>query len=217
MKETAPRSLEPRQRRLNQALYVLLAVTIAAAVVYAGHVYNLHNLTLGERPNRTSLILLDLTDTVQSLAFIIAIVLFIAWIWRAAANLRHLPGVQGPAPTPMEAATCWFIPVLNVYTAHRAMKQLYHASMRTPPGPWPAPQSINIFWAGWVISATIHLLSFFPAAGDGATARQLLEPAYATVAANAVAAVSLVRLLAITTEITEAQEQGPPPLETGEK
>ena len=214
MKETGPRNLATRQRRLTRALYALLAVTVAATVVYAGHVYNLHRLTLGERPNATSLVLLDATDTVQSLAFIIAIVLFIAWIWRACANLRDLPGVKGPAPTPMEAATCWFIPVLNVYTAHRAMKRLYHASMRTPTGSWPAPQAINVFWAGWVISATIHLLNFFPAAGDSATARQLLEPAYATVAANAVAAVSLVRLLAVTAEITEAQQQETPPEET---
>ena len=114
--------------------------------------------------------------------------------------------MNGPTPSPMEAAICWFIPLFNVYSAHQALKRLYHGSIGSSPGPWPATQAINAFWAGWVIPTAIHLINYVPGQASGATARQLLEPAYATLAANAVAVVALLYLLSITAEITQAQD-----------
>lgn len=205
-KQPALRPLARRACRLRLAVYALLVTTVFTLPIYAAHIYSLHNLSLAERPHPASLALLDLADTTQTATFILAIILFLAWIRQAARNLQHLPGNSGPTPNPMHAATCWFIPLFNIYSAHQTLKRLYHGSIGSPPGPWPATQAINTFWAGWVISATIHLINYVPGQASAATTRQLLEPAYATLAANAVAVVALLYLLSITAEITQAQD-----------
>ena len=206
---TGPLPLAPRARRLRYATYLLLVATVFTIPLNIGHIRDLHTLGLAETPNQQTLLLLTLADAVQSLVFIIAMALFIHWIWRAARNLERLPTPPRPTPTPMESSLCWFIPLLNVYWTRQVLTKILHGSLRTRADQWGATNTINIFWAGWLISSFIHFINYVPLTyqASDATAATLLEPAYAALAANAVAVVALFHLLTLTAQITQAQDE----------
>ena len=204
-----PKPLAKPARRLRASVYLLLAAIAFSMPIYAGHIYDLHTINLAETPNQNTLLLINLVDTAQSMAFLIAMATFLLWIWRAARNLSLLPDPPRPTPSPSEAVLCWFIPVLNVYTTLQVLKKLLHGSLRTRPDQWTANHTIFSFWATWILSAFIHFANYAPTTlqGTSATSVPLIESAYAALVANILAVIALVHLLSWATQITDAQDQ----------
>jgi hypothetical protein len=70
------------------------------------------------------------------LASAIAVVLFLVWVYRAAANVALL---ESPiAVRPGEVVVAYFIPILNLFRPYQAMKAIYRGSDPTPLGDLPA-------------------------------------------------------------------------------
>ncbi|MFD9204030.1 DUF4328 domain-containing protein, partial [Streptomyces anthocyanicus] len=85
---------------------------------------------------------------VQTVAFVVAIALFLAWFQRARVNAE----VFDPFGHRMKRAwTCWswFVPVVNLWFPRRIMEDVWDAS--APPGR-VSHALLNGWWACWVLA-----------------------------------------------------------------
>lgn len=101
---------------------------------------------------------------ITMIGYIISAVTFIQWFRRAYFNLHQRATVL--SYTEDTAAYCWFIPIQNLYTPYRVMKELYEETKKIL-----AEQGytsnirldttwVGLWWAFWVINNFISQLVF---------------------------------------------------------
>ena len=201
--------LSRRAKAARLALFALASATAFSLPITAHHIFKLHQLQERQALADSVILLHQLSSSLQTLAFIIAILAFLPWIWRAASNLRTLHADDGRF-FPLKATFYWFVPVLNIFMIYSALKTLWHGSNpeHDPERPNTQPQPILIFWTAWLISATLHFTTTLPSLQETASINriQLLEAAYATLAANLVAMVAVITLQGIIETVSHNQE-----------
>lgn len=95
-------------------------------------------------------------------ANLIAIILFLVWVHRAATNLRAL-GQRGLEFTPGWCVGWWFVPFANLVKPLHAMKEIWRASDPDTVGStddwsWraaPVASTMGAWWGAWIVSGIL--------------------------------------------------------------
>jgi hypothetical protein len=97
---------------------------------------------------------------VYLLIYVITVIVFAMWIFRANHNVRAL-GAQDMRITPGWAVGYFFVPIVNLWRPYQAMKDLWRASKS--PTAWHdiSPSSIlGLWWTLWIASNVLGQASF---------------------------------------------------------
>lgn len=204
MREFKP--LTGRARTATWALYALWFTSAFTAGVLAHDAWQFHRLP-ADGPAQPQLLLTQhaALGIVHTLAFIGAVAAFMPWAWRAARNLEPL-NPKGPTLSHWQATLGWFPPVINLFYSISTLRALWHGSV---PGHSRLPDTVKAFWAAWIVSSLINLLSSLPSASEAAvySRNQLLESTYAAIAANLTAMIAVAAMVRIVAAVTKAQQE----------
>lgn len=97
---------------------------------------------------------------VHLIFFVVIVVVFSKWIYRANLNCRGF-GATSLEYTPGWAVGYYFIPILCLFRPYRAMKEIWQAS--TDPHDWerqPGSALLNWWWGLWIVGNFLGQISF---------------------------------------------------------
>jgi hypothetical protein len=128
---------EAVERGSRRGRWAIVAVAVSATSGVLTTFALEQMLTGVQRPRGATDALLRLAafSGIGSLVSLTAIVLFLMWLHRAAANVALLESTSWVRPG--EAVVAYFIPILNFFRPYQAMKEIYRASDPTPLGDVP--------------------------------------------------------------------------------
>lgn len=94
----------------------------------------------------------------QICLFILTAIVFLRWLYRSYANLRHL-GSGRSDETPRWAVGYWFIPFINLVKPYNIVKELWHrthyGNIRGHEAAVSAPATIGIWWSSYLLTGFI--------------------------------------------------------------
>lgn len=99
------------------------------------------------------------------LAFLVTVIFFSIWFYRAYRNLPAL-GARGLHTSPGWAVGYFYIPIVNLYRPYRAAKEIWQASVPTSepnhPNAWQDQKVSSIvgwWWGFWIASSVLGRIS----------------------------------------------------------
>ncbi len=196
------RPLYVSPRGLTRAVAAaLVAATLATWLALGVHLANLRQLHLelsdaGGGSQAFALITstLQIAQTIQILVYALTGVLFVAWLHRLRVNVRAL-GVRKLVHARHWAILGFLVPGLNVVRPYQVLAEVWRASDPSvlDPFEWTSvepPRILTLWWATFVIAATLELAAFGLGLTAGVPAFESVVASTAAVLANTAAAVS---------------------------
>lgn len=201
--------------RANVANYVLLAALAIFAMTLIGEalelagVIDLMAYEVGPLEAIYGIILL-----LNTVIFIISVIVVCMWIHRAHANLRDY-GFEGLEFTPGWAVGWYFIPFANLFKPFQAMKELYNTSFGADDRfAGEAPGNLGLWWGAWIIGNILGNVSMrLSLMGDGGQAQIAIALSLASSVCMVVAAYLLREII---NQVTAAQRTGLAPTQVFE-
>ncbi len=151
--------------RAQWAILFLYASVVAAALAVGSGLLQWHlfrQISAGETVTKSMARANDdrhlLIVRVQLFLFILTAIVFLRWLYRSYANLRHM-GSGRSDETPRWAVGYWFIPFINLVKPYNIVKELWHrtqyGNVRGHEAAVAVPATIGIWWASYLVTGFI--------------------------------------------------------------
>jgi len=214
-KSLLPPFVSPRGLTLCVAggVVVLALVAWLGVGVHLAHLRQLHlqqsGIVVGALPLHQVSTMLRIAQGVQAAVFGVTFLAFLAWLYRLRANLRAL-GVRK-----LDLARYWsvlgfLIPAVNFVLPYQVMAEVWRASDPSVLDrfEWKVvepPRILTLWWATFVIAATLELAAFGLGQTAGVIAFKSLVASAVAVLADAVTGVSASLAYFVVTRLATAQ------------
>lgn len=141
---------------------------------------------------------------IQLPLFLIEIILFLKWVYRANSNVRTL-GAEGLRFTPGWSVGWYLVPVANIWKPYQVMKEIFKVSKN--PADWKNQACgpiLGWWWAFWLISYFIAQASF-RASMEAEEIHELLAANILTMISDAVDIFSKIFTIILVSKIFQMQ------------
>jgi len=143
--------LVKRSRLVIYSLIAGLAVTVAFFLFEAAEISGVWTFDENTAFDSSLGVIYGITGLGHSLIYLITVIIFGMWIYRAAANIVSA-GTDGFSYSPGWAVGWYFIPFANFFKPFQAMRQIWNASHGATVHLDDNAPTLTIWWTAWLIA-----------------------------------------------------------------
>ena len=225
IRDVAPTSVEfspyqsPATRSAWTSIFLvgLIAATLAAFGSTIAEIGLLQRLANGEFVSEQALMANDdrqgLIGVVVLLAYLVLIISFCIWIYRAAKNLQSL-NVGGQRFSPGWAVGWWFVPFMNLVRPYQVVKELwkgsYPISESDDSSAWrnaPTSAILGWWWGIWIVSNLVNTGVSRASLSDDISVDGLITADYFSLVGDALTILAAVGIFMLIRRISSNQDR----------
>lgn len=151
--------LVKRSKILVYWLIAGLAITIAFFLFEIAEITGIWTIDENASFDSSLAIIYSVTGLAHSVIYLITVVIFGMWIYKAAANIVAAD-IAGFSYSPGWAVGWFFIPFANLFKPFQAMRQIWNASHGANVHLDDGAPTVNMWWAAWLVVTISGNISF---------------------------------------------------------